>query len=77
MNYNEFSTRDELAIIRKLVQFIFKRLSKHTYLIQVNIATLTEQEGELEYHEWIEATRVVTETEAWCAFNNILNGGLE
>lgn len=77
MNYKEFSEKDELAIIRNLVQFIFKRLSEHSFLIQVNIATLTEYRKGYETHEWITATRIVTQAEAWCAYNNILNGGLE
>lgn len=77
MNYEEFCTKDELAIIKNLVQFYFKRLSKHSYLIQVNIATLKERQNDFETYEWIEATRVVTATEAWCAYNNLLNGGIE
>lgn len=77
MNYKEFSTRDELTIIRELVQFYFKRLSEHSFLIQVSIATLTEHQDDFVLHHWIDATRIVTETEAWCAYNNLLNGGLK
>ena len=77
MNYEEFCTKDELAIIKNLVQFYFKRLSEHSYLIQVSIATLTKHIDDLELHHWIDATRIVTATEAWSAYNNIQDGGLE
>lgn len=77
MTDKEFRERDELEIIRNLVQFTFTRLSEHTFLIQVKIATLTDHTLGFETHQWIEATRVVTATEAFLAYNNILNGGLE
>ena len=77
MTDQEFRDKDELEIIRHLVQFTFTRLSEHTFLIQVKIATLTDHTLGFETHRWIEATRVVTATEALCAYNNLLNGGLE
>jgi len=77
MTHKEFSRVNEIAIVKNLVQFVFKRLSEHSFLIEVDIATLKERTEDFEIHEWIEATRVVTETEACCAYNNILNGGLK
>lgn len=76
MSYKEFTEENERCIVRNSVIFTFTKLKIHKYLIEVSIQTLPkESEDETEY-DWTTSTIVLTSIEAYHAYENILNGGL-
>lgn len=70
MSYQEFTSVNERVIVRNSVQFRFLHISEYEYLIDVLIRI---KDGE----KYLSMTNIVTTVEAYTAYENILNGGLE
>lgn len=70
MSYKEFTSTNERVIVRNSVQFRFLHISEYEYLIEVSIRI--KDDG-----EYLHISNVVTTIEAYSAYENILNGGLE
>lgn len=70
MNYKEFTSENERVIVRNKVLFRYLHISQFEYLIEVSIRTFSEV-------EFVKMSNVVTDVEAYMAYENVLNGGLE
>ena len=70
MNYKEFTSENERVIVRNNVLFRYLHISQFEYLIEVSIRTFSEV-------EFVKMSNVVTDVEAYMAYENVLNGGLE
>lgn len=70
MNYKEFTSEKERVIVRNNVLFRYVHISQFEYLIEVSIRTFSEV-------EFAKMSNVVTDVEAYMAYENVLNGGLE
>lgn len=70
MSYKEFTSTNERVIVRNSVQFRFLHISEYEYLIEVSIKT--KDDG-----DYVNISNVVTTVEAYRAYENVLNGGLE
>lgn len=70
MSNKEFISTNERVIVRNSVQFRFLHISEYEYLIEVSIRV--KDDGEYVY-----MSNVVTTIEAYSAYENVLNGGLE
>lgn len=77
MSYKEFRESSERNITRNNVLFDFTKIREGMWLIEVSLPSLHTMIGEIEGHEWITCTNVVTEIEAYNVYENILKGGLE
>lgn len=77
MSYKEFRESSERNITRNNVLFDFTKIREGMWLIEVSLASLHTMIGEIEGHEWITCTNVVTDIEAYNVYENILKGGLE
>lgn len=77
MSYKEFRESSERNIIRNNVLFDFTKIREGMWLIEVSLPSLHTMIGEIEGHEWITCTNVVTDIEAYNVYENILKGGLE
>lgn len=77
MTLEEFKAQSELAITRNHVKFHFTQVRDYLWLLEVILDTLP-QEGEDEIlHDHIEAQTTMTSVEAYYAYKNILDSGLE
>ncbi len=70
MSYKEFQKEKEFRITRKSVQFRFVRISDYEVLIEVSIETFSSEK-----HAYI--SNVLTESEAYAAYVNILQSGFK
>lgn len=70
MSYKEFTSTNERVIVRNSVLFRFLHISEYEYLIEVSIRI--KDDG-----EYVNISNVVTTIEAYSAYENVLNGGLE
>lgn len=77
MTFREFKEVEEREIIRTNVHFRFKKLDDVEYMLIVSIATLPEPRDWGVSHHWKDATTTMTSIEAYEAYKNILEGGLE
>lgn len=77
MSYKEFTEENERCIVRNSVIFNFTKLNSHKWLIEASIQTLSKVTEDEKDKDWITLTNVSTSNEAYKAYENILNGGLE
>lgn len=77
MSYKEFRESSERNITRNNVLFDFTKIREGMWLIEVSLPSLHTTIGEIEGHEWVTCTNVVTDIEAYNVYENILKGGLE
>lgn len=77
MSYKEFRESSERNITRNNVLFDFTKIREGMWLIEVSLPSLHTMMGEIEGHEWITCTNVVTDIEAYNVYENILKSGLE
>lgn len=70
MSYDEFRSSNERVIVRNSVQFRFLNISECEYMIEILIRVWNDG-------RFIHVTNIVTTVEAYSAYENILNGGLE
>lgn len=77
MSYKEFRESRERNITRNNVLFDFTKIREGMWLIEVSLPSLHTMIGEIEGHEWVTCTSVVTDIEAYNVYENILKGGLE
>ncbi len=77
MTHKEFTKENEHVIVRNNVQFFFYKIQDHYWLLEVIIATLPNTNENGTFHESINAQTTMTSVEAYYAYNNILDGGLE
>lgn len=70
MSYIEFKKEKEFRITRKSVQFRFVRISDYEVLIEVAIETFLSE-------KFAYISNVLTESEAYAAYENILQSGFE
>lgn len=77
MTLKEFNELSERVIIRKHVQFHFTKVREHHWLLEVPIATLSKKIGDVTVYDYVYAQTTMTTIEAYNAYINILDGGLE
>lgn len=72
MTYKEFKSVNERSIVRKNHSFDFTKLPDDQWLISVHLMGM-DRAGELEgVHHWEAATTIVTDIQANCIWNNLL-----
>lgn len=77
MTYKEFKAQSEHSIVRNKVIFNFYEISDYRWLLEVSIATLSHVTEYGQKYDFIEAQTTMTSIEAYNAYKNILDGGLE
>jgi len=77
MTLAEFKAQSEHVILRNHVQFYFTRVRDYLWLLEVIFDTLPQEGEDLILHDHIEAQTTMTSVEAYYAYKNILDGGLE
>lgn len=70
MNYKEFQKEKEFRITRESVQFRFVRINDYEVLIEVSIETFSSG-------KYVYISNVLTDSEAYAAYVNILQSGFE
>lgn len=77
MTLKEFREQDEHAIVRNHVQFNFYKVRDYMWLLEITIATLPQETEEGTHYDHSEAQTTLTSVEAYYAYKNILDGGLD
>lgn len=77
MTLKEFTEQSEHVIIRKHVQFHFTKIREYYWLLEVPIATLSKNTECGIVYDYVHAQTTMTSIEAYNAYINILDGGLE
>lgn len=77
MSYKEFRESSKREIVKNGMIYDFTKVHEGIWLIEVSLPSLHTTIGEIEGHEWITCTGVVTEIEAYYVCENILKGGHE
>ena len=77
MSYKEFKESSKRSIVKNGMLYDFTKVREGMWLIEVSLPSLHTTIGEIEGHEWVICTNVVTDIEAYEVHENILKGVLE
>lgn len=77
MTLIEFEKQSEHAIVRNNVLFNFYKIHDLFWLIEVSVRTFQKKTKNGIYDDFINAQTTITGVEAYYAYNNLLDGGLE
>lgn len=77
MTLAEFKEQSAHVIVRNRVQFNFYKVQDYMWLFEVTIATLPTMTDIGVIYDYSEAQTTMTSVEAYYAYKNILDSGLE